>query len=372
MPRQSSARTIRWSARTSLVLLATLAACDVPTKLPNWDQTWFIPGDSTSVSVSELLPTSGDLTMSTVGGQPVFALSVAAPGTYSASLGQICSACAAANGLTVPKPAFTLVDSVSTALPSDVVAATIVSGTFAYTITNGFSFDPIRPNAAGAPYGYFVLSVVNGTTVVARDSVDGAALAMGKNGATLSRSIALAQPGGSLAIDGTKPLRVHLTLNSPQGDPVTINSSQSISIAFQPSAVALSQAQVQLGSQSISANQTTIDFTSVSDQALIDRVQGGTLHLVIASPFGVQGSLTATFTAPGAAPITKSLALTTAAQQTPAISLTADELRSLLGKSVTLNVSGTVSSPSGTVTLTPTQVLEVNSTFQITLSTTES
>jgi hypothetical protein len=86
----------------------------------------------------------------------------------------------------------------------------------------------------------------------------------------------------------------------------------------------------------------------------------------------VQGSLTATFTAPGAAPITKSLALTTAAQQTPAISLTADELRSLLGKSVTLNVSGTVSSPSGTVTLTPTQVLEVNSTFQITLSTTES
>jgi hypothetical protein len=37
-----------------------------------------------------------------------------------------------------------------------------------------------------------------------------------------------------------------------------------------------------------------------------------------------------------------------------------------------LNVSGTVSSPSGTVTLTPTQVLEVNSTFQITLSTTES
>jgi hypothetical protein len=37
-----------------------------------------------------------------------------------------------------------------------------------------------------------------------------------------------------------------------------------------------------------------------------------------------------------------------------------------------LDVSGSVNSPSGTVTLTPTQALQVNSTFQIILSTTES
>lgn len=349
-------------------MLAAVGACDLPTRLPTWDQTWLIPGDSTTVGVSELLPASGDLTMSTAGGQPVFALTVASPGTYSQSLGQICSACAAANGMTVPKPAFTLLDSLDTSLPSDVVTATVVSGTLSYTITNNFSFDPIRPNAAGAPYGYFVITLMNGATVVARDSVDGANLAIGKNGATLQRSVAL----GSGTIDASSPLRVYLTLNSPQGDPVTINSSQSISIAIQPASVALSQAQVQIGSQSINANQTTIDFSSVSDQAVINRVQGGTLHLVIASPFGVQGTLTATFSAPGAAAITKSISLTTAAQQTPDISLTAAELRSLLGKSVTLDVSGTVSSPSGTVTLTPTQVLQVNSTFQIILSTTES
>jgi hypothetical protein len=72
------------------------------------------------------------------------------------------------------------------------------------------------------------------------------------------------------------------------------------------------------------------------------------------------------------APITKTLPLTTAAQQTQDVTLTASELRSLLGSSVTLDVSGSVNSPSGTVTLTPTQALQVNSTFQIILSTTES
>jgi hypothetical protein len=356
----------------SIALLAAVGACELPTRLPQWNQNWIIPGDSTTISVSQLLPSSGELTLSTFGNQPVFALSVAAPGNYSQSLGQICSPCAAANGTTVPKPAFSLTDSVSTSLPSDVVAATVVSGTMSYTVTNGFSFDPIRPSAAGAPYGWFVVRVMNGMTVVAVDSIDGSAMAMGKNGATLSRSVPVALTGGTLALDGTAPLRVYLTLNSPQGDPVTIDSNQSISLSFQPTPVSLSQAQVQIGTQSVSASQANIDLTGLSDQALINRVQGGTVHLVIASPFGVQGTLIARFSAAGVAPITKTLPLTTAAQQTQDVTLTASELRSLLGSSVTLDVSGSVNSPSGTVTLTPTQALQVNSTFQIILSTTES
>jgi hypothetical protein len=372
MHRRFSARATRWSARISIVLLAAVTACDLPTRLPTWDQTWLIPGDSTTVSVSELLPTSGEITMSTFGGQPVFALAVAAPATFSRSLGQICAACAAANGTTVTKPAFVLRDSVGISLPTDLVAASIVNGGFSYTITNGFSFDPVRPNAAGAPYGYFVIKVMNGSTLVAIDSVDGAALAFGKSGATLQRSLAVNVGAGSLAITSTSPVEVYLTLNSPQGDPVTINSNQSISIAIQPAPIALSQAQIRIANQSIDAAQTTVDLSSVSDQALINRVQGGTLHLVIASPFGVQGSLTATFTAAGSAAITKTVSLTTAAQQAPDISLTAAELRTLLGHRATLSVSGSVNSPTGTITLTPAQVLKVNSTFEIILSTTES
>jgi hypothetical protein len=352
-------------------LLAGVSACEVPTKLPSWDQTWLIPGDSLRVAVSELLPKSGELSVSTSGGQPVFALTVAAPAPISRSLGQVCPACAAVNGTTVPKPAFSISDSTGIALPTDLVAATIVSGGFSYTVTNGFSFDPIRPRAAGAPFGYFVIRVMNGTTLVAIDSVDGAAVAIGANGATLQRSLPLNVGSGSLGITSSAPLEVYLTLDSPQGDPTTINTNQSFSIAIHPAPIALSQAQVHVANQTISAAQTTVDLSSVDDQALINRVQGGTLHLGITSPFGVQGTLTATFSTPGAAPIVKTLPLTTAAQQSPDISLTASELRALLGHSTDLSVSGSVSSPSGTVTLTPTQVLRVTSTFEIILSTTE-
>src|SRR5689334_15650453 len=95
----------------SVALLAALSACELPTKLPIWNQTWLIPGDSASLGVSQLLPASGSITMSSVARQPVFALTVAAPASYSQTLGQISSACAAANGTTVPKPAFLLRDS---------------------------------------------------------------------------------------------------------------------------------------------------------------------------------------------------------------------------------------------------------------------
>lgn len=359
----------RNAARLGILFL--VAACDVPTKLPTWDQTWLIPGDSTRVAVSELLPKSGELTVSTVGGQPVFALNVATPSAISRSLGQACSACAAANGTTVPKPAFTVNDSTGIALPTDLVAATIVSGGLAYTITNGFGFDPIRPNAAGAPYGYFVVRIMNGTTLVALDSVNGADVAIGKNGAVVQRALPLNVGGGSLGITAASPLEVYVTLDSPAGDPTTINTSQSFSVSVQPAPIALSQAQVNVANQQISAAQTSVDLSSVNDQALINRVQAGTLHLAISSPFGVQGTLTATFTAPGGAPIVKTIPLTTAAQQNPDVSLTATELRALLGHTAALTVSGTVSSPSGTVTLTPTQVLNVKSTFEIILSTTE-
>ena len=372
MHRRTVFRAARMSARLFLLGLAAVSACEYPTKLPSWNQTWFIPGDSTRFSVSELLPKTGQLTVSTSGGQPVFALSLAAPAAVTRSLGQVCGACAAANGTTVPKPAFTIVDSTPVTMPTDLVAATILNGGFTYTITNNFSFDPIRPNAAGAPYGYFVIRVMNGTTLVAIDSVNGATLAIGKNGASVQRALPLNVGGGALSITSAKPIEIYLTLSSPLGDPVTINTNQSFAVSIQPSPIALTQAQVNVTNQTINAAATTVDLSSVSDAALINRVRGGTLHLTIASPFGVQGTLTATFSVPGGAQIVKSIPLTTAAQQTQDVSLTADELKSLLGHTANLSVTGSVSAPSGSVTLTPTQVLQITSTFEIILSTTES
>jgi len=37
-------------------LLVGLGACELPTKLPTWDQNWVIPGDSTRFAVSEQRP----------------------------------------------------------------------------------------------------------------------------------------------------------------------------------------------------------------------------------------------------------------------------------------------------------------------------
>jgi hypothetical protein len=184
--------------------------------------------------------------------------------------------------------------------------------------------------------------------------------------------VGLKLSSGSLNIVGSKPLEVYLTLNSPSGDPVTINTSQTFTVSIVASPIAASQAQVSLSNQNINAAQTTVDLSSVNDASLVNRVQGATLHLKIASPFGVQGTLTASFSVPGAQPIVKSIPLTTAAQQSPDVTLTAAEIRSLLGHTANLSVSGSVSAPSGSVTITPTQVLKVNSTFEIILSTTES
>src|SRR5205814_3110017 len=63
----TASRGARATARLSILLLVAVSACEVPTKLPSWDQTWLIPGDSTKVSVSELLPKTGELTVSTSG-----------------------------------------------------------------------------------------------------------------------------------------------------------------------------------------------------------------------------------------------------------------------------------------------------------------
>ena len=353
-------------ARASLLLCAVVA-CDIPTGVPTWNQTWVVPGDSTQVSVSELLPKSGEVTVVTAGSTKVFSLAVPAPPAISTSLGQVCPVCVSANGTTVSKPAFTLRDSTSTTLPSDLVSAAITSGSLAYTITNGFSFDPLRPNAAGAPYGYLVVRVMNGTTVVASDSVDGQTTAMGKNGATFQRTLAF----NAVTVSGASPLRVVITLDSPQGDAITINTSESFSLAAQPGQVTLGQATVKVQSQSIAGQQTSIDLSSVDASAVVNRVQGGALRLTVANPFGVQGQLDAVITAAGMAPITKTIVLSSSATSTPRVDLTADELRAMLGKSVTLTVGGVVSSPSGTVTLDPTQVLKVKSDFELTISTTE-
>ena len=46
----------------ALATLVLLAACDVPTKVPNWDMTWNVPAKGTTISVNSFLPSGVTVT----------------------------------------------------------------------------------------------------------------------------------------------------------------------------------------------------------------------------------------------------------------------------------------------------------------------
>jgi hypothetical protein len=139
---------------------------------------------------------------------------------------------------------------------------------------------------------------------VSRNHTVSAPLAIGKNGASVQRTLPLNVGGGALSITSAKPIRIYLTLNSPLGDPVTINTSQSFSVSIQPLPIALTQAQVNVANQTINAAATSVDLSSVSDDALINRVRADA-HLTIAAHWRADAA--ATFTVPGGAQIVKSI-----------------------------------------------------------------
>jgi hypothetical protein len=365
--------TSRQLGRSILVLSAafTIGACDLPTAgAPKWNTTWQVPADSGEIGVASLLPSS--VSISTVGADKAFDVTFAGAGT-SQSLRSACPACAAANGLTVPKPAFTLADSVTILLPEDVAWADLVGGTVDYTLSHDFGFDPLAPSANGAAEkGWLVIQVRSGSAVLATDSVNGASLTLPPNVAR-TRSVGVdASPAAPRHVSG--PITVRVTLYSPAGDPVTINDAQSFHVNVVPHGLRVSQASIFIPANTIISRQETVDLSGLGGQ-VSGRVQGGAVVLTVRNPFAVEGQLTATLTAPGAVPVSRDLTFPVGGLSSPPtilrVPLTADELARLMGSSnVTVAVTGNVTSPSGAVTVTPTQVFGVSTMLEIILSTT--
>ena len=137
VPWRRRSRTLTGRLAPGLALLA-LGACEVPTSLPEWDTLWIAPGQSTTISVASLLPAQVSVTSS----GDAFQLDVA-PVSFQESLGEACASCALLNGLTLPKPAFTIEISATAPLPSEVVSAKLASGQIAVALTHDFGFDPL-------------------------------------------------------------------------------------------------------------------------------------------------------------------------------------------------------------------------------------
>ncbi len=342
------------ASRLSLAALVLLAACDVPTAAPRYTTEWNVPAKSTTISVNTFLPSG----VSATSDNSAFQATVS-PSTTSISrtLGQDCAACSAANGQTIPKPAFTGGGNTSVSIPNGVSSATLVRDTLTITINNGFNFDPIRPSASGVR-GYLVVRVTSGSATIGRDSIDGSASALGAGSSTV-RKIAL-----SGTVSGANGLQIVTTLNSPLGDPVVINTNQQITVSGGTGPLFISAASVNLSNQSVSASNTDFDLSSI-DKTITDHVDSGSLLLTVTNPFAVTGTLNVTL-AGGSAPVVKQIALATGTS-TPTVALSQAEIKSLFGHTINIGFSGTVSGAN--ITVSPGQTVSVVSRLQLAINT---
>ena len=340
--------------------LALLAACDLPTEVPKspiLDLRWVVPSQSTRITVANLLPIDGSVTI--LPDSSGFAVTVAAA-SVTRTLSQDCAACVAANGFTAPKPAFVASASISTAVPADISTATLTGGTLQVVVNNGYTFDPLFPNpVAGTPTGYAVIIVSSAGNVIGKDSVNGATSKLPPGG-SLSRTIPLL---GTLT--GSAPVVVTLSLNSPAGEPVRIDASRSISVTATPTGLRVVNASVAVVNRRVTSS-STIDLTDV-DSTIINRVQSGALLLTIVNPFTVTGTLTVELTPQGGATITRTVALAAGSSTPPPITFTGAELKSLLGRKVTISYAGAVNSTAGPVSISPRQAVVVTTRLDIKL-----
>ncbi len=332
-----------------LVLAAGLAAsCSVPTDAPYWDTRWIVPGDSTRIGIAEYLP--GQVTVTGDGAR--FAVAID-PFQFSRSLDDICPDCGVLNGLTVPKPAFTAELEGSESLPERVLSADLAASTVDIRVTNALGFDPIRP-AAGT-YGSLTLTLYAGPNtadVLAQLVVDGADQAF-PSGTTLERT--LTATTGSV----TPEVRVVLAVDSPAGDPVTIDTSARLDVEVTVPAAEFSRARIEVAGEEVSVDDTELDVGDV-DRDLVDHVRSGALVLLVDNPLQVAVDMTVRISGPFP-DIVKEAAFSAAPASTTRIDYSGEELRTFLGESgVVLSGEGTVDPAAPPVTVTPRDSVRIN------------
>lgn len=327
-------------------LMLTLAGCEFPTELPKWNTTWIVPGETTTISVNDLLPASVTASGNT------FA-AVLQPSSFSRTLGEMCgTVCTLASGLTLPKPAFTTTFQTSFALPSDVVSATLASGQLQFQLFQDFGFDPIRPSAMTR--GTITLTLSTPAGQIAQDVISGQSTAF-PSGSTLTRTI----PVNPATVTG--PLTLRVEIDSPAGDPARIDPNSRLTFTPQ---VRLSEAVVRVNNRTLNGERVELELDV--DRELTDRAVGGALLLDVENPFQVTGNLRLTLEGPGTR-IEKTVTLRPG--NNPArVDFSEQEIRSILSDdSIDLRVSGTVSAPSGGVTIRPGQVVTIRSRLELIL-----
>lgn len=334
-----------------LLVMAGLAACDFPTEPPLWDTTWQVPVESIVVSAADLLPASVD-----VNADSTEFISETPEASIQVSLAELCTLCVLVDGIRTPKPEFADTQTTSTSLPAELVSATLAGGSFDVVMDHSFNFDPLRPNSdPDAPTGYVVFRVTSSGAVVAYDSISGDDTAF-PSGITLAPDLAV-QP---VQVSGSIDLEV--VIYSPEGDSVTVESSDTAGVTLNPSTVRISQVTIDAASITIDPVDTTMDFSGV-DSTAIDHVQSGALLVAVANPWDVTGTMDVTFQPPTPS-IRRSFTLDPGSYQ-ERIDFSGSEIRSMLrAGEVGVRATGSVSS-TGTLTLAPADRLQVDGNLEL-------
>ncbi len=334
-----------------LVLIAPalgLFSCSFPSDAPIWDTRWVLPTDRTTVEVSEFLP---DGVTVTPDGRN-FSVAVD-PFDFSETLGDVCPACGAFNGQTVPKPAFESTIEGTGTLPQDVVSANVAALEVQVRITNDFGFDPIRPKAG--VYGSLGLRLYGGpagTTLLDEIVIDGAAQAF-PSGTSLDRTVSVT--GATVG----STFRVELAIDSPAGDPVTVDTGAGVGVHVTPETVLISSAVVEVAGREVTVEPVELNLGDVESD-LVDRIQSGALEFLVENPVGVPLDFQLRIT--GDFPdIVKQASLSGAASSTTRVAFTQDELQTFLGKDgVMLTGAGTVPANTPAATVAPQDTLKIN------------
>ena len=329
-----------------LLLMAGVAACDIPTGLPRWETTWITPSEETTVHVAELLP--ADLAVN--GDTTAFVLAID-PVNESWSLSDFCALCPPVTAV-APKPAFTATVSTTVPLGAAVQSVDVQSGRIDIVLTNGFDFDPLRPGAA-SDSGSITIELTSGTTTVASAALDGRTVSFAPGATrTLQLNFAPSTIAGDLGVD--------LTIDSPAGDVTTLNPNDALTMSLSSPGILVSEATISVAGQTIEGIDTELDLSDID----LESVKDGTIFLDIDNPFGVSGSLSITIDPDGGAPIVKSVALP-AGNASAQVHFSESEMSQLIGQVSTMSVGGTMNP--GTVTVAPDMAITIGMRLRVTL-----
>ena len=322
--------------------IAVLSGCDLPTEPPIIEQRWMIEVDETSVSVDELLPSTVDV----VGDDFEVAID---PVSGTETLGALCGACGAVDGLVAPAPAFQGAFVSTQALPSDVVSATVSGGSIEIVIANNLTFDPLHDG------GTIVISIADDATGTSLGQImlDGNQDVL-VPGTSETRTLVLTAGNVSGAIRATT------TVDAPGGQLALIDVTDFIEVTATPTSVLLSSVTVDVTDRAVSFDDQDLDFEDI-DSDIADRMVRGAVILDVTNPFGVaiDGSVDIAATSKG-------FSIDGSNSSTVTLSYSGDELRSFFGQpGVTFTGSGTANGTA--VTIAPGQQMTVRVTLDITL-----